>query len=384
MAPQPVTVTRQTGLSIYRQLLRQCSYLPPAVRPAIQTSIQTRFHQHRKYDPRAQQHWKRARRTLGMLIAANNGNGSCMENLIAKAFGRAGIRRRQLMSEFVVPQGVNDSKALEALTSGEGGEAAGDKAETEKQKRPSGNPKNRFFLKWDQPKLLRLLSTQRQHRKRGGPIGHLLGDSVKTLNPDIEVPEKNIWGDAPVDAVVNAKRARWWRRSADKMQPPLGKGEWELLGRLSHGAQESGEWQIPPRRPRAVGSGDGDGDGGAALERLEGKESKATALMRYASSTAAAVERKHARQQAARSGEQDPGPYGHGNARQGRGLSPRWFRRAYQRAWLVTPKMEQDPRTLQYKFTFGEGTGIREATPQQLSIFDGVDSKGQPLRKKTE
>ncbi|OAQ99628.1 hypothetical protein LLEC1_06601 [Akanthomyces lecanii] len=376
-APHPAAVTPQKGLSIYRRLLRECSYLPPAVRPTIQSLIQTRFHQHRKQDPRAKAHWARAQGVLRTLSAANNGNRKCMEGLISKAFGRSGTRRRQLMSEFVVPQGVQDSKALEALTNETpivttGGSSSTMTADGPKEKKPTGNPKNRFFLKWDQPKLLRLLSSQRQRQNEARSTSHLLGPAIKTTKPSVDVPKENIWGDAPAECVVNAKKARWWRRSADKMQPPLGKGEWELLGRLSRGAQESGEWQVPSRRTRV-------GAATTAEQRSETQAAAAAALMRYASHTAAAVERNQGAKRVARSGRSDAGPYGKSHS--GNGLSPRWFRRAYNRTWMLTPKMEQDPRTLQYKFTFGDLPSMRDPTPQQRSIFDGVDVNGQPLRK---
>ncbi len=380
-APHPAAVTPQKGLSIYRRLLRECSYLPPAVRPTIQSLIQTRFHQHRKQDPRAKPHWERAQGVLRTLSAANHGNRKCMEGLISKAFGRSGTRRRQLMSDFVVPQGVQDSKALEALTSGISAtttDASGPMSTDggSKEKKPIGNPKNRFFLKWDQPKLLRLLSSQRQRQNEARSTSHLLGPAIKTTNPSVDVPKENIWGDAPAECVVNAKKARWWRRSADKMQPPLGKGEWELLGRLSRGAQESGEWQIPARRIPA-----GAAAAAAAAEPPSESQAAAAALMRYASHTAAAVERNRSAMRVARSGQSDAGPYGMSHS--GNGLSPRWFRRAYNRTWMLTPKMEQDPRTLQYKFTFGDLPSMRDATPQQRSIFDGVDANGQPLKKST-
>ncbi|OAA64769.1 hypothetical protein ISF_04179 [Cordyceps fumosorosea ARSEF 2679] len=368
-APRLAAVAPQQRLSIYRELLRECSYLPPAVRPTIQSLIQTRFHQHRKHDPRAQPHWERAQRVLRTLSAANTGNRKCMEGLISKAFGRTGTRRRQLMSEFVVPQGAQDTKALEALTSGTADATTDASGGKTKEKRAIGNPKNRFFQKWDQPKLLRLLASQRQRQSEARAASHLLGPAIKSTNPSVEVPKENIWGDPPAECVVNAKKARWWRRSADKMQPPLGKGEWELLGRLSRGAQESGEWRVPARRARA----------GADTAEQQEEESEAAALMRYAAHTAAAVERNRGAKRIARSGQQDVGPYGRSHS--GSGLSPRWFRRAYARTWMLTPKMQQDPRTLQYKFTFGDLASLREATPQQRSIFDGVDVNGQPLKK---
>ncbi|KAJ2971336.1 hypothetical protein NQ176_g7743 [Zarea fungicola] len=201
---QPALMKPQQGLSIYRQLLRECSYLPPAVRPTLQSTIQTRFRQHRKYDPRAKEHWRRRKRRC--------------------AFGRTGVRRRQLMSEFVVPQGVHDSKTLDALTSGASNQTARadnhhststtDNASMsiEMGKRPAGNRKNLFFLKWDQEKLLKLLSSQRKRQTEAWSTGHLLGSAVKSVNPNIDIPAKNIWGEPPAECVANAKRARWRRR----------------------------------------------------------------------------------------------------------------------------------------------------------------------------
>lgn len=388
---QPALLKPQQGLSIYRQLLRECSYLPPAVRPSLQSTIQTRFRQHRKYDPRAKEHWRRAQKTLRTLRAANNGHPKCMDSLIAKAFGRTGVRRRQLMSEFVVPQGVHNSKMLDALTSGASDQTArADNHHSTKDtasmpietgKRPAGNRKNLFFQKWDQEKLLKLLSSQRKRQTEAWSTGHLLGSAVKSVNPNIDIPAKNIWGEPPAECVANAKRARWWRRGAAKMLPPLGKGEWELLSRLSRGAQESGEWQMPERRIAAGGSGSRAGTKRAS----RGAELAAAAseLMRYISQSAAAVEKKYSAKRMLRSAQTDAGPYGFSQS--GNSLSARWYRRAYNKAWLLTPKMEQDPNTLRYKFTWGElpGHQLRNATRKQRSIFDGVDAKGKPLPKPT-
>lgn len=304
-----------------------------------------------------------------------------MGALISKAFGRSGLRRRQLMSQFVIPEGAADSKALEALTGGDNPATDTVQEITTKDsnlRRPLGNPKNRFFLKWDQQKLRRFLSAQRKHQNDSKPIAHLLGSTIKTVDPDVNVPKTSIWGTPTAECVANAKRARWWRLNAEKMMPPLGKGEWELLGRLSRGAQETSDWQIPERRiPAAETAADEDQD----LAAIEAGMSK---LLRHASRPTAAIERERSSKRSPRSGQKDTGPYG--KQVSGNGLSPRWFRRAYARTWLVTPKMEQNPNTLQYKFTWGEAPGaqLREAKPHHLSVFDGVDAKGRPLQKSSK
>lgn len=292
-----------------------------------------------------------------------------MAELISKAFGRSGARRRELMSDFVVPQGAKDSKELEALTS-ESDDAENTDAATEGKasKKRTGNKKNLFYLKWDQEKLQRLLRAQKKRVEVTPSASHLLGPQIKfsALN---EAP--SIWGKPAHEFVVNARKAAWWRRMADKVLPPLGKGEWELLQKLSSGGPEADEWRAPERRMAVGGVQDAE----------KSTDEEVPDLMRYASQPAAVVERSRGAKRMSRSGQRDTGPYG--KTHSGNGLTDRWFRRAYNRTWLLTPKMQQDPRTLKYEFVFGNlpGRQLRDATPQQQSVFEGVDAQGKLVRR---
>lgn len=366
-------------LHLYRHLLREVSYLPPAFRPTLAAMARDRYRRHRDDAPRTAAHLSRGRNALRSLRAANSGDQAIMAKLVAKGFGRSGPRRRELLSRFVKPQGPSDTKQLGKLL----GEERATATATEADSKPATSPpladdsptggrgksktkvKNGFYDKWDQEKLLQLLrSQQRQQAESRGATSWRVSP-VKNANPDQFVPERNIWGHAPAENVVRAKRARWWRLSAEKLMPPLGSGEWQLLARLSKGAQEEPEWAVPERRTPGV-SLDGADDGSA------GWDWKA-----YASRPATIVERPRSLPHYRRTGQKDRGPYG-GRECKPR-LSARWFRRVYNRTWQVTPKMDQDAASLRYSFAWG-GSGqwaVPPATEAQRDIFEGVDSKGR-------
>ncbi|POR39050.1 Uncharacterized protein TPAR_00754 [Tolypocladium paradoxum] len=359
-------------LHLYRHLLRESSYLPPAFRATIALTIRDRFHRNRKHDARAKAHLSRALSALRGLRAANSGDKNAMAGLISKGFARTGSRRRELMAQFVKPQGPNDSRALEALldraassstAKGATGPAAGETACGAPQ--GSRKPRNVFFQKWDQPKLLQMLQSQKQHQKDTKGTTSWPGTAVKGTDEDQFVPKLNIWGNPPAESLVRAKRAHWWRRSADKIMPPLGKGEWDLLGRLSSGAQDRGEWAIPERRHSAkplVAQG--------SLRAFDWEG--------YATKPAAVVEREQSRSRQRRSGRKDTGPYG--GRERSQAASSRWFRRAYSRTWQLTPSVSQDPNTLRYSFAWGTAQSrLPAATKAQLEIFEGVDQRGHKL-----
>ncbi|KAH0494486.1 hypothetical protein TgHK011_001103 [Trichoderma gracile] len=356
-------------LQLYRHLLRECSYLPPVFRTEIASTIQDRFHRHRRHDPRAKAHLARARTALRTLRAANSGDKAAMEGLILKGFGRSGSRRRELMAKFVIPQGPKDSSALEkVLVPPPAGEA---EEGTESSAKGAAKHKKAFFEKWDQDKLLRILKSQRQQQRDTKGTASWPGVAIKTIDPDQFIPAQTIWGKPPCEALKQTKRAHWWRRNADKIMPPLGRGEWEVLKELTAGAQERGEWQIPARRPLAISPA-------AATEEM------ATGTQwnwkDYATKPAAIVEKPKALKQQRRTGQKDNGPYSVKD--RDRELPKRWFQRAYSRTWQLTPTMTQDPNTLKYSFTWGSiQPRLPPAAEHQLDIFEGVDERGRKQDK---
>ena len=118
--PRPVTAIPGflPPLYLYRHLLRECSYLPPAWRETITSAIRGRFRRHRRKDPRAKAHRAGAFNALRSLRAANGGDKIVMERFIQRGLGRSGQRRRQLLDPFLRSQGPTDSDALDALLDG--------------------------------------------------------------------------------------------------------------------------------------------------------------------------------------------------------------------------------------------------------------------------
>jgi hypothetical protein len=297
-----------------------------------------------------------------------------MQNLILKGFGRAGSRRRELMTQLVKSQGPNDTQALELLIdkAGEKAQRALSDAESSNVAKSTRKPKNAFFEKWDQPKLLKILESQKQQQKHTKGTTSWPGTAVRTVDPDQFVPKTNIWGKPPAESLVRTKRAHWWRRSADKVMPPLGKGEWDLLQRLSKGAQAEGEWAVPQRRHHVLS--------GLATQTETPRRWDWTP---YATAPAATAERAKTMSRQRRTGQYDSGPYG--GRERGKEVSGRWFRRAYNRVWQLTPTMEQDPNTLQYALSWGNAkSSLPAATAIQQQIFDDVDRRGKAIQEKTE
>ncbi|KAM0486222.1 hypothetical protein ACHAPX_000926 [Trichoderma viride] len=371
-APSYPLPTSPSAAQLYRHLLRECSYLPPAFRTEIACVIQDRFHRHRKYDTRAKAHLTRAQTALRTLRAANSGEQSAMESLISQGFGRTGSRRRELMAKFVTPQGPRDTGALEeALDSADRDNKAAKVSAlpTELSEESETKMKRKFFDKWDQKKLLRLLSSQRQQQRDTKGMASWRGSIVKTIDPDQFIPKETIWGKPPGENLRQTKRAHWWRRSAEKIMPPLGRGEWEMLKQLSTGGQERGEWKVPERRTPAI----------PLTTSSEAGEQASWSWEDYATKPAAIVEKPKALKQQRRTGQKDSSPYGVKD--RDRKLSTRWFQRAYTRAWQLTPTMSQDPNTLNYSFTWGSvQPKLPPAAKHQLEIFQGVDQKGRKVR----
>ncbi|KAF4507800.1 hypothetical protein G6O67_004261 [Ophiocordyceps sinensis] len=349
---------------LYRHLLRELSYLPPAFRATIESIIHERFHRHRRYDARAKAHLSRAMTVLRTLRAANSGDQDAMQGLISKAFARSGIRRRELIFKLVKPQGPDDSQALEEVLSGS---ADGKQTmETDRASELSRKPKHEHLEKWDHPKLLQLLKSQKKQQGQTKNTTSWPSSSVKAVDDTQFVPKLDIWGKPPSEVLVRAKRARWWRLAADRIMPPLGRGEWDLLGRLGAGTQREAQWAIPERRQPAhalVAQQDQDASLGWDWEA-------------HATQPTCVVEKPKSLYNQRRSGQRDPGP--HSLRERSSTISPRWFRRAYNRTWQLTPTMSQDPNTLKYSLKWGHAPSrIPSARGAQLGMFEGIDERGK-------
>jgi hypothetical protein len=299
-----------------------------------------------------------------------------MLELIYKAFGRSGRRRRQLVSRFVAKSAgpsTSDSSSLEALLQlasnvdkkalAESGEIPGDAGSKAAKKNHA------WMDNWDKPKLLQFLKSQKMVQMDHGAVINWQGKPIRIIDEDVRVPDQATWGGKPSEVLVRARQAAWWKRVANKIQPPLGKGEWELLEKLSNGAQEQPEWRIPSRRTPAKPLTD---DADEAESEWHWEE--------YATQSTAFLEKPSAARAKRYFGDTTSSPFLGKPHRDT--LSDRWFRRVYREVWQRTCYMEQDPNTLEYKFTWGAAPSKDQLPPpseRQQLLFDGVDSKGRKL-----
>lgn len=349
------------ALHTYRHLLRECSYLPPALRGVTASTVQDRFHRNQHNEGRsATAHLRRARNALRTIRAANHGSRSAMANLVDQSFGRAGSRRRELMAAFVKSDGPQDSAALGTTLS--------------TQSNTSNSKQNQTLLqKWDLRKLTDILASQKKQQAHTRATAGWTGAAIRTLDHDTDTPKLTPWQQQPAEKLVQTKRRKWWKRHADKIMPPLGKGEWELLQRLSTNAQESdAEWRIPLRRPSAV--------------QLSSEHTDTMQWQNYAVQNGATVERDKRGDAERRSGQVETSPYGT-FLRQDK-LPARWFRRAYERTWNRTPYMEQHPNTMRYTFKWGNReSGVLSASGATHAEFFGATKRttgGHESKKKTK
>jgi hypothetical protein len=326
-----------------------------------------------------------------------------MESLMMKAFGRTGARRRSLLSDYVKledpakPEIPSNSDDLENLIKKvESNVKSPETNPTEQQAksaeltptdknginpispRAKRGPKPlqpAFYHKWDTGKLNALLLSQKALQESA--VLAWPKRPIKSLNPDKNIPAKNIWGQPPAENVCQAKRARFWKRAADKIMPPVNNEEWELLGRLSKGAQEGDEqWQIPQRRPSA--------------KAVLAEDPKLSTLdwnwESYATQPTNRIERKSPHTAFSFVGrDREKHPYQ--SRIEHKELTPRWFRRAYQRVWQFTPREALDPKLRTKKNAFEFGTlpiSIVPASKAQLEIFEGVNAMGQKLNDRPQ
>lgn len=405
--PWPTQAQQIETLHIYRHLLREISYLPPAFSSTISSTVRNRFHSNRKPNPHDKKRIADARRGLRNIRLANHGDGPRMLKLMHKGFGRTGPRRWQLFEKLRSPEGVEDSDALEALTGDqlaqiEKSEDSMSQKEKDRQRRkemvwpgqkiPSDSEKaaraarkadikakaeptahnanlsHRWLESWDRPKLTAFLKSQQEQQ------GHMGKGGVRWDHVDIRhthetqfVPEETTWGKLPTQSLVRTKVAKYWIMQSAKILPPLGKGEWELLKKLSSGAQAKGEWQIPKRRTPAR----------PLHKDYDEAESEDWDWERHASQKTRGFEPSTLVKSSKQLGH-PTAPFTGPAPRNA--LPERWFRRQYQSIFLKSAYAEKNPNTLKDHYVWGKQRAYKaRPAPHQMRLFEAPEKIRPPL-----
>jgi len=337
----PRLLDPQHPLHIYRHLLREASYLPPVCRPFVVSRLGSRFRKHKDAES-PQRHLQEARHRLRSLRAANAGDTRRMRRILALAFGRIGPRRRELMEILRRHDSPADTAALEAQVRD---------ADAPLKTRPTD-----WLDKWNQARLLAFARTQAQVKVFHSPRPEV---TDKQLQPSLAVPAVGVWGRPLAEKVARTKERKWWIALANRLLPPVTKGEWDLLQALSTGTAGK-EWDMPPRRTpvpsdRAAGTND-DWE-----------------WERYATEAIRSVDRPQSRKFRALHGNADHSTVGIHS------WTPRSWRRLYEGIWQLTATMENsDEQPGKWNIKWGRGnTQPTVASNLHREFFEGVDSTGK-------
>ncbi|KAJ0118566.1 hypothetical protein J7T55_012818 [Diaporthe amygdali] len=316
-------------LHIYRDLLRQASYLPPICQPYVRQQIVSRFRRHAADEPASPQTRRRvrqARHHARFLFGANSGLVDNLHRILLLVFGRTGCRRRLLVHALLRRDPPADSAQLEAAIVQDAHARTYIAKDGSLAQRPAD-----WLDKWDTQKLRALASSQAQR----GPA-HSPRPDIKTsqTNPAARLPHSNIW-ERPLPATLaRSKLRKEYVRLINRVLPPLPATDWHTLRALALGHADSiALCHMPARRLPATPLHDDH----AASTHAAGTRWHWHA---YATEPVRSVDRPSSRAHRGRTGHQAPGPHGQGAAIGLHRYTPRLLRRLFAKIWEMTPTME--------------------------------------------
>lgn len=409
----PTAPTHRNPIHLYRHLLRQTSYLPGPLQPAISLQISKTFRDHATPPLHLEDAtgWISARLQAGnealcTLRAAVGGHSKALREVAYAAFGRIGARREELMKVVA----TKEPRRPVASNSAELERALQEEKQSQQGTLPSHDQDltvNRYpwLREWDLPFIMALARSQRLQEGNAAPDAFPKKPISGSLSPEDAVPAENAWGRPLPPRRRAAVLARWWQALASKLAPPVSREEWELLRRLALGMPGDGDltengWTLPPRRAaaRPVEYGDGDRDrdrDGHSPETAGGRTATGTWNWHsYASKSVRAVERHRSRSRKIYYGDSvvDDSHHPFEMARpptKVTPLTPRRMRRMWRDVWettsYVTERQENrgkgtSNKDRKWDFVWGLGRPeVWTAAHNDAIFFEGVDAKGKVM-----
>ncbi|KAL2267947.1 hypothetical protein VTJ83DRAFT_5224 [Remersonia thermophila] len=340
----------QTPLHLYRQLLREASYLPPIARPYIDKQIKTGFRKHQKHDAKDAQRMRQGKHDLRVLRAANLGDLVRMRRVLLRAFGRMGRRRRELMADLLKKPPPTNTEELAKLAANVSSISSGDRDAD-------------WLDAWDTEKLRALAKSQMAAGLINTPKPPI---TVSNIKPEQAVPAENSWGRPLHPKPARTKLKNAWKLVADKCMPPLPREEWQALGDIVEGVVK-GRWLPPPRRPLAQPL--------APQEPMRRWDWEA-----YAVKPVAAVDRPANRRNKLLTGAVDDNtPTGDPEPINCHRYTPRLWRRLLGGIWQLTPVMEPHPAGKGWSIAWGKPKfEPAKATKGALEFFSSLPEPAEP------
>lgn len=338
----------RTTLHLYRHLLREATYLPPAVKPFFWDRIRARFRLHRR-DPEPHARIQKAQKDLRYLRSANAGHLLRMRRVLMMGFGRTGRRRRELINELIQKTEAREAEADKRTNS----------------VRPEGNrgsPDEDVFWDdwlshWDKAKVLALARAQASVDLPETPL-----PTGKITDPHKLVPTENVWGKPLAKKLARSKLRKEYKSLVKRLLPPVEEPEWELLRSLATG-QAGPEYDAPKRRTVATS---------------EGSSQHAWDWKDYVLKPVRAADADRSRQLRSLSGEvDDTSPFPRSAIGVHRFTGRSW-RRLYADIWRTTATMKERENKQSWETKWGKlEVKISGPTAPQAEFFEGIASTGK-------
>lgn len=323
----------------YRALLREATYLPDeAARKFVHDTIVKRFNPHhpQKLD---QRYWgtdyfrskfdlekvkKRSKKIatkLHQLERINReGSSEDIQHVLMRTYGRAGHRRRALLSALLRPgedELPQDDTALSNIIDSQIAAQLDATRDIDIARAPDVSKRQRRGHK----QLLMFLATQQKHN----PMESLRG-KIRSLAP--KLPERNAWGRKLAEKRKENMKREWWANLLERVLPPLPEYEFDRLEALAKGEQPTED--LRPRRKEATSSNS---------DQLNDDIERMKRFM-----VPARVNINHWEKEMNNREGDDSLP---------RSLRVRTMRRIYGMIWSNSAKMVQDENTKEYIITWG-------------------------------
>lgn len=204
-----VNEATQPTLHLFRALLRAATYLPDA-------AARTYFHNHivkrfRETSTTTSNRLHKGRQSLSILERASHGELDPLRKVLFMTYGRAGKRRRELITELLKADEDElpaDSDAVKTIIEkAQHGEAG-------------SHSKNH--------KLMALVISMNRNHSEENPRA-----ALRHITP--KIPEESMWGKPLALKRQKSLQKKWWADTLDKIMPPLPAHEWNRLRDLATG-----------------------------------------------------------------------------------------------------------------------------------------------------
>ncbi|APA12769.1 hypothetical protein SS1G_08196 [Sclerotinia sclerotiorum 1980 UF-70] len=329
----------------YRALLREATYLPDsAARTFVHDQIVNRYNppNPKKLNPKfwgtdffrskvdlnkLESRSKKTTQKLHLLERVNlEGSSKDLQHVLLRTYGRAGVRRRELLSQLLRPgeeEVPQDDTALSQIIDNQIAKKLDATRDVDIDKALDVSKRQRREHK----EIALFIASQ----QATSPMESMRG-RIKKIKPDI--PLTNAWGrKLPVKRKANMLRT-WWANLLERVLPPLPEHEWNRLRDLAEGIQPI-EYAPPRRKPAILRNLDtSDESIGREMNSLYNEPARLHANF-WAKST----------EKARSETPETPDDVKHN--------STRARRRMYRMIWSLSSKMVQDESTREYKITWG-------------------------------